>query len=327
MEDDIQVFSHARELKKITQEELDEIIRRHEMWLDSDGEAGEQADLSYTDLSGLNLANANLRGANMESVDLVFASLEGANLLDANLLGAKLMVANLKGANLLDANLLVAKLTGAKLIGANLEHANLRSAKLVGARLEGANLLDANLKHADLMVANLEGANLTRANMKFADLERANLGHADLTFADLKDANLKLADLTGVNLTNVKNLPDISMPCPATGSFIGWKSADNNFIIKLEIPEDAKRSSAIGSRKCRCNKAKVLSIEHLDGTPAEVTSVRSRYETEFIYTLGETVEEELFDENRFRECSTGIHFFMTREEAGKYLLSQILNGV
>ena len=316
-----------KKLRRLTQKSLDEIIRRHEMWLDSDGEAGEQADLSYTDLSGLNLVNANLRGANMESVDLVFANLKGANLLDANLLGAKLMVANLKGANLLDANLLVAKLTGAKLIGANLEHANLRSAKLVGARLEGANLLDANLKHADLMVANLEGANLTRANMKFANLERANLGHADLTFADLKDANLNHADLTGVNLTNVKNLPDISMPCPATGSFIGWKSADNNFIIKLEIPEDAKRSSAIGSRKCRCNKAKVLPIEHLDGTPAEVTSVRSQYETGFIYTLGETVEEELFDENRFRECSTGIHFFMTREEAGKYLLSQILNGV
>ena len=256
-----------KEFRKITIEELEMILKNHKLWLDSDGEAGEQADLSYTDLSGLNLANANLRGANMESVDLVFA------------------------------------------------------------RLEGANLLDANLKHANLMVANLKGANLTRANMKFTNLERANLGHADLTFADLKYANINHVDLTGVDLTNVKNLPDISMPCPATGSFIGWKSADNNFIIKLEIPEDAKRSSAIGSRKCRCNKAKVLSIENLDGTPAEVTEVHSQYETGFIYTLGETVEEELFDENRFRECSTGIHFFMTREEAGKYLLSQILNGV
>ena len=274
-----------KELRKITKEELEMILKNHKLWLYSYGEAGEQADLSYTDLSGLNLVNANLRGANMDSVDLAFASLanadmsmsdlKGANLTNANLRSAKLVGARLEGANLLDANLLGANLTGADLIGANLEHANLRSAKLVCARLEGANL----------------------------------------TNADLKDANLKLAYLTGVDLTNVKNLPDISMPCPATGSFIGWKRADNNFIVKLEIPEDAKRSSAIGSRKCRCNKAKVLSIENIDGAPAEVTEVHSRYETEFIYTLGETVEEELFDENRFRECSTGIHFFMTREEA------------
>ena len=257
-----------KKLGRLTQKSLDEIIRRHEMWLDSDGEAGERADLSCTDLSGLNLANANLRSAK-----LVCARLEGANLADINLKHANLMVAN---------------------------------------------LADINLKHANLMIANLKGANLTRANMKFANLELANLGHADLTFADLKDANLKLADLTGVNLTNVKNLPDISMPCPATGSFIGWKSADNNFIIKLEIPEDAKRSSAIGSRKCRCNKAKVLSIEHLDGTPAEVTSVQSKHYPDFIYKVGETVEVPDFDENRFRECSTGIHFFMTRGEAYAY---------
>ena len=259
--------------RRLTQKSLDEIIRRHEMWLDSDGEAGEQADLSCTDLSGLNLANANLRGAN---------------------------------------------LFGARLKGANLTNANLREANLGCSYLEGANLADINLKHADLRIANLEGANLTRANMKFADLARANLGHADLTFADLKDANLKLADLTGVNLTNVKNLPDISMVCPETGLIICWKKALGGFIIKLEIPEDAKRSSAIGSRKCRCNKAKVLSIENLDGTPAEVTSVQSKHYPDFIYKVGETVEVPDFDENRFIECSNGIHFFMTRGEAFAY---------
>ena len=283
-----------KEFRKITIEELEMILKNHKLWLDTHGAEGEQACLSYMDLTGVNLENAYLHRAN----------LSGANLSWTNLSGATLAYANLQGADL--------------------RYTNLAGAKLMIANLEGANLTNANLREANLEWSYLEGANLTRANMKFANLERANLGHADLTFADLKDANLKLADLTGVDLTNVKNLPDISMSCPATGSFIGWKKALGDFIIKLEIPEDAKRSSAIGSRKCRCNKAKVLSIEHLDGTPAEVTSVHSRYETEFIYTLGETVEEELFDENRFRECSTGIHFFMTREEAVKYLRKQIM---
>ena len=286
-----------KELRKITKEELDMIIKKHKRWLTTYRKEGESADLSYVDLSYASLCGMYLFGAN----------LSGANLSWTNLSGATLAYADLKCADL--------------------RYTNLAGAKLMIANLEGANLTRANMKYAELMVANLEGANLTRANMKFANLERANLGHADLTFADLKDANLKLADLTGVDLTNIKNLPDISMPCPATGSFIGWKRADNNFIVKLEIPEDAKRSSAIGSRKCRCNKAKVLSIEHLDGTPAEVTEVHSQYETGFIYTLGETVEEELFDENRFIECSTGIHFFMTREEAVKHLRKIILDRV
>ena len=277
-----------KELRKITQEELDMILKKHKRWLTTYRKEGESADLSYVDLS--------------------YASLCGMYLFGANLSGANLSWTNLSGATLAYADLPCA----------NLRYTNLAGAKLMIANLEGANLTRANMKYADLTGADLPCANLSHANMKFANLERANLGHADLTFADLKDANLKLADLTGVNLTNVKNLPDISMVCPETGLIICWKKALGGFIIKLEIPEDAKRSSAIGSRKCRCNKAKVLSIENLDGTPAEVTSVHSKHYPDFIYKVGETVEVPDFDENRFIECSNGIHFFMTRGEACAY---------
>lgn len=263
-----------RELKKITQEELDEIISKHILWLNSHGAEGEQACLSYMDLTGVNLENAYLHRAN---------------------------------------------LIGTNLQGANLSGANMRFSRFIYASLANADMSMSDLQGSIFTAADLRGANLTCSDMSFADLEGANL-----TNADLKDANLNHADLYNANLTGVKNLPDVSMACPATGSFIGWKRVDNNFIVKLEIPTDAKRSSAIGSKKCRCNKAQVLAIENIDGTPAEVTSVRSRYETEFIYTLGETVEEELFDENRFRECSTGIHFFMTREEAVQYFRKQIM---
>ena len=39
---------------------------------------------------------------------------------------------------------------------------------------------------------------------------------------------------------------------------------------------------------------------------------------EFNFKVGEMVEVKDFDENRWNECSTGIHFFLTREEAVKY---------
>ena len=149
---------------------------------------------------------------------------------------------------------------------------------------------------------------------------------ADLCDADLRGANLCDADLCGANLRDAKNVDEVKwsmyttfypLQCPETGSFIGYKKA-SGYIIELEICADAKRSSAT-SRKCRCSKAKVLGITHLDGSDSGLTEVRSNYSKEFIYCVGETVEVPDFDDNRWNECAPGIHFFITREEAVKYI--------
>ena len=179
--------------------------------------------------------------------------------------------------------------------------------------LEYANLRGANLTHAGLYRVKLFHADLKDADLSYADLRHAVLRCSDLAFANLAGADLKGADLQNANLTNVKNFPDIPMACPETGSFIGWKCACG-YIIKLEIPEDAKRSSGTGE-KCRCNKAKVLSIEYTDSTPLEVTDICSNFDSEFIYKVGETVIADDFDNNRFNECTHGIHFFMNRDLA------------
>lgn len=150
---------------------------------------------------------------------------------------------------------------------------------------------------------------------KHADLCRADLHGADLYGADLSGADLYGADLYGANLCSAENL-NIPLACPDTGSFIGWKKA-SGLIVKLLIPSDAKRLSATG-RKCRCNKSKVLEIQNLDGSMAEVLDVRSGYDPNFNYRLGSVVKVDDFDENRWYECSTGIHFFITREEAVAY---------
>jgi len=132
--------------------------------------------------------------------------------------------------------------------------------------------------------------------------------------ANLSCANLRGADLSDVLINETTSFFTIS--CPEEGSFIAFKKADSK-IVKLLVCEDAKRSSAT-SLKCRCSKAKVLSIEDLDGTISDLTEVKSNYKSDFIYKIGETVEVTDFDENRFNECSTGIHFFMSREQAKQY---------
>ena len=228
-----------------------------------------------------------------------------------------------------------ANLRNADLRGADLRGANLRNADLRGADLRGADLCDANLRSADLRGANLYGADLRNANLRDADLSGANLRNAGLSGANLRDANLHSADLSDAhlrdanlsdaNLRDAKNIDKIAwnartafypLQCPETGSFIGHKKA-SGYIVELEICANAKRSSAT-SRKCRCSKAKVLSITHLDGSDSGLTEVRSNYSKEFVYRVGETVEVPDFDENRWNECAPGIHFFVTREEAVKY---------
>ena len=214
------------------------------------------------------------------------------------------------------ADLREADLYGANLYGANLYGANLYGANLYGANLYKANLYGADLSGADLYGADLSGANLYRADLYRADLSGADLYRADLSGADLSEANLYRADLSGADLSEAKI--DWPLVCPEKGSFIGYKKCRGGLIVELEIPEDALRSSAT-TRKCRCSKAKVLSITNLDGSKAECTETTSNRDHSFVYKVGETVEVPNFDTNRFNECSTGIHFFITREEAEEYV--------
>ena len=148
-----------------------------------------------------------------------------------------------------------------------------------------------------------------------ADLYRTDLCEADLCEADIREADLCGADLRGADLRGAKNL-NFPIACPEKGTFTAFKKA-RKYIIELEIPSDALRSSST-TRKCRCSKAKVISITNLDGTPSGVKSVASNYDSEFIYNLGETVEVHNFDTNRWNECAPGIHFFITRQEAVDY---------
>ena len=107
------------------QAKLDKILENHKLWLKTNGEQGERADLS----------DADLRYANLRSADLRYANLRSANLRYANLSSADLRSADLRYANLSSADL-----SSADLRSANLRSANLRSADLRSANLRSANL-------------------------------------------------------------------------------------------------------------------------------------------------------------------------------------------
>lgn len=170
-------------------------------------------------------------------------------------------------------------------------------ADLTGAYLAGAYLTDDDLTDTDLAGANLACANLTRAN-----LTRANLTGADLTGADLTGANLTDAKGVELAIARTRILPE--------GDLIGWKNCEGGVIVKLRIPEDARRSHAFG-RKCRAEFADVLEV-----IGAEVGI--SLHESNTEYRVGQRVTCDEWCDDWRQECAGGIHFFITRLEAENY---------
>ena len=145
--------------------------------------------------------------------------------------------------------------------------------------------------------ANFEGANLRGANLYGAKLEGANL----------KGAKLEGAYLRGANLRGAK-LPHFQI-CPQEGSFIGYKKTTNG-IIKILIPEYAKRTNSLIGRKCRASKVVVIGGEGVDGTGTHYTSI--------IYSEGKTIVCDNYDDDIRVECTKGVHFFMTLAEAEEW---------
>lgn len=188
------------------------------------------------------------------------------------------------------------------------------------------------------------------------------------------------------------------MSCPQKGSFTGYKFAistralehvdlllhriiygevpkldfqsrfneiirEYGVILKLNIPDDAKRSSGFFN-KCRCSKATVISAEPAlvlnnmitrDGSEfislfelgEEIRSFMMTKKNTILYTInsyqkdsypvvldksklktrykmGEEISVDDFDSCRFITCSSGIHFYMSYEEVIKYLKDEVL---
>ena len=136
-------------------------------------------------------------------------------------------------------------------------------------------------------------------------VEQAVKDHAYLSNADLRNADLDEDTKIGF----------VPLACPSDGAFIGWKKV-KGMLVKLLIPEDARRLSAT-SNKCRCDKAQVLAITDTDGNNP-IDKITNYEYAPCDYIVGETVIPDSFDEDRWNECSHGIHFFINKQEAINY---------
>lgn len=200
---------------------------------------------------------------------------------------------------------------------------------------------------ADFINCNIENCTFNECNMKSIDFHNTLITNTKFTDVNLskskfeqdtvisnvkfRETNLSKVDFKNANISNIYgnvHTQFYHLQCPEEGSFIGFKkvetinSTENKYyILKLFIPEDAKRSSAT-SRKCRASYVKTLKIEEYDKNGnfiKEVNEVENRmYLEKTLYKVNEFTYPSDFDENRWDECSEGIHFFITKEEAIQY---------
>lgn len=278
-------------MKKITKKEFNKVVKLHQEWLISDGKKGKRADLSGVNFSGWEMRRVNLNSA---------------------------------------------ILNGAVFCNCQITECSFKGATLSGSNFVQSYINDSEFNYAQLDDSCFIGSSINNVSFHYAVLNRSDFGRAlvyysSMQFAILRCANLKMADFYCVD-TYGADFHDVAfdengrlsrLVCPEKGSFIGFKNATyitgrgiESCIVELEILEDALRSSAT-TRKCRCSKAKVLSITTLDGDPLDCEAF-SYHDISFKYRVGEIVEVDNFDTNRWNECAPGIHFFITRQEAVDY---------
>ena len=94
---------------------------------------------------------------------------------------------------------------------------------------------------------------------------------------------------------------------PKGYALTGFKKLSNGTVAVLEIPADACRTASLVGRKCRAEYVKVVSGEGYDKRTGKVH-----------YKPGEIIYPDKYDDDIRVECTHGIHFFQTYEEAEEY---------
>lgn len=198
--------------------------------------------------------------------------------------------------------------------GKDLHNIDFRVCMFLDVIFDGADLSGSSIENARLDGCSLRGVNFRGAYMKGACMRGCDMTGCDISGADLFAAVLEKAVLT--DIISSEDTKWFRMHCPETGPILGYKKCVNDRLVQLLIPADAKRTSAT-MPSCRCNKAKVLTIKSFDDTE-EFDEAWSLVDENFVYRKGQWVEVKNFNEDRWFDSTTGIHFWLTKADAIGY---------
>jgi hypothetical protein len=173
-----------------------------------------------------------------------------------------------------------------------------------------------NLANKSIRRAMFDSCIFTECNFSGSDINKTSLNDSTFRECNFNKTNLENTSMKGCSFKNCTFLdttfPDFQIP--QGQDLLGYKKVrygTKGKIVTLLIPKQAKRTACLISRKCRAEYAIVLKGA---GRPC-----RSSFNWNFIYKNGETVKPRYpYNPDPTQECTSGIHFFITREEAEDY---------
>jgi len=218
--------------RKVNQEELDEIIRNHGIWLNTNGNRGKRAilkqcnfdnlkfhnvDLSYADISDstfclANISQSDFSGAILEDSFFSNVNIIGSYFCGSNLIKTKFQGAHISSTNFDKCNLLKARLEEANFINCSLDNANLSETFLIATRFQKVSLIDTNFNYSGLggtIFANVDLSSVIGLTETF------HYSHSSVDFDTIK--NFK-------GVFTIKFMQGVGLP----DSFIEYAASFNN---------------------------------------------------------------------------------------------------
>ena len=120
---------------------------------------------------------------------------------------------------------------------------------------------------------------------------------------------------------NESAVPEGAGRVPEVGSFHGWKKLADDVLAHVLIPADAERVGGSEFGKCRASKVITLDLWNRSGVRLTDPTARhaGTYRATVKYQWGEETVADNYDPDPTEQCTGGIHFFLTRQEALDYL--------
>ena len=202
------------------------------------------------------------------------------------------------------------------LSGWDMSNMNLRRATFDNCNLNGTDFHDSMMDHVAFYDCDIRNMKLNRCKVRGASF-RGN----DMEGIDLSGANIYAAVLEDASNQDKVIIDDdtrwYKMRCPEEGPFIAWKCCTELRVVQMLVPADAKRCMAT-METGRVSKVKVLSIKSIDETKSWDWA-QSTVDPDFYYEVGKWLEPANgFQEDRWKDSSAGIHFFLERQQCVDY---------
>ena len=190
--------------REITMTE-DELVLKHQQWVETAGRHGEKMNLTSYDLRRLKTL-AGKRLTALTANNTVFSFL---NLQDLEMQSAFLNYADFRETDMRHADLRGSTMNGAVFVRASLKHIN--CSPLIIKHGESTRMIPCSFKKAIFRFADGTEGDFSHADFSGADLTQADFTGADLSDAIFTDANLDAVNFQGANLDGAVFDPDYSI--------------------------------------------------------------------------------------------------------------------